>query len=90
MEVAGRKLEITRPEDGAKFALVDGMPQQRIACQVAENPDGARLWWFLDGVPVGESLGTRPFAVGMERGEHVISCSDADGSAASVRVTVAP
>ena len=90
VEVAGRKLEITRPEDGAKFALVDGMPQQRIACQVAENPDGARLWWFLDGVPVGESLGTRPFAVGMERGEHVISCAAEDGSAASVRVTVDP
>ena len=88
VEVSESRLEITRPDDGAKFALVEGMPRQRIACQVAENPDGARLWWFLDGIPVGESVGTRPFTVEMARGEHVISCSAADGSAASVRITV--
>ena len=88
VEISGARLEITRPEDGARFALVEGMPQQRIACQTAGNPATRRLWWFLDGTPVGESLGTRPFTVEMSRGGHVISCASADGGAAAVHVTV--
>ena len=88
LEITGSRLEITRPEDGARFTLVEGMPQQRIACQVAENPDTRRLWWFLDGTPVGESLGARPFTMEMSKGAHVISCACAEGEAASVHVTV--
>ena len=88
VEVPSRKLEIARPEDGSRFTLVEGVPQQRIACQVAENPSDSRLWWFLDGTPAGESLGTRAFTIDMDRGEHVISCSTSDGTAASTSIIV--
>ena len=81
-------LSISRPEDGAVFVLVDGMPQQGIACQAAGNPDGAPLWWFVDGAPVGESEGSRPFVAEMSAGEHVISCANEAGVSASVRVKV--
>ena len=87
-EIPENGLEIASPEDGARFTLVDGVPQQRIACQVVDNPDDRKLWWFVDGVPVGESLGVRPFTIAMDKGEHVISCAASDGSSASVQVTV--
>jgi len=88
IEVSARRLEIARPEDGSRFKLVEGMPQQRIVCQVLENPADSRLWWFLDGTPAGESLGTGAFTIGMDRGEHEISCSTSTGSTASVSVIV--
>jgi len=64
------------------------MPQQGIVCQAAGNPDGAPLWWFVDGAPAGESEGSRPFKVDMSAGEHVISCATEDGVSASVNITV--
>ena len=54
------KLAISRPEDGAVFRLVSGAMDQRIVCQVAGNPAGAKLWWFVDGRPAGESAGLQP------------------------------
>ena len=82
------QLEISRPEDGAVFQLVQGTLDQRIVCQVTGNPDGARLWWFVDGRLAGESVGARPMTVPMAPGAHVISCSTDEGVAASVSVTV--
>ena len=82
------RLEISRPEDGAVFHLVQGALDQRIVCQVTGNPEGARLWWFVDGRLAGESVGLQPMTVPMAAGAHVISCSTAEGVAASVSVTV--
>ncbi len=66
--------------------LVPGGPSQKIVCKVVGNPDGSRLWWFVDGATVGESTGTEPFAVEMAPGEHEIACSTAEGVSASVTV----
>ena len=85
---AAGALAIARPEDGATFRRVPGGIRQRIVCQVAGNPDGARLWWFVDGVPAGESLGLVPFVVASEPGRHVIACATAEGVSATVSVDV--
>ena len=81
-------LAILRPEDGATFRLVPAAARQGIVCKVSGNPNGSRLWWFVDGAPVGESEGAAPHAVDVQAGEHVITCSTADGRSASVRVKV--
>ena len=83
-------LTILRPEEGATFRLVAGTLLQGIVCRVAGNPDKQRLWWFADGRPVGESVGAAPFPVDLNEGEHVISCSTADGDTAAVRVVIQP
>lgn len=83
------ELAILRPEDGATFRLVAGSLRQGIVCRVAGNPEGRRLWWFVDGSPAGESVGTAHFAIDLREGEHVISCSTADGVSASASVRVA-
>ena len=82
------KLAISKPEDGAVFRLVGGAMDQRIVCQVAGNPAGAKLWWFVDGRPAGESAGLQPMALPMEAGEHEITCSTEEGVSATVRVRV--
>ena len=82
------KLAISRPENDAVFRLVSGAMDQRIVCQVAGNPAGAKLWWFVDGRSAGESVGLQPMALPMEVGKHEISCSTAEGVSATVRVRV--
>ena len=82
------KLAISRPENDAVFCLVRGAMDQRIVCQVVGNPAGAKLWWFVDGRPAGESVGLQPMTLPMEVGQHEISCSTAEGVSSSVRVKV--
>jgi len=86
--VAGGKLALASPEDGAVYELVAGMKQQRIVCRVLNNGRDSRLWWFVDGVACGESTGGEPFPLEMSVGEHRITCSTAGGDTASVTVTV--
>lgn len=83
-------LSILKPENGAKFVLVNSSMKQRIVCKVAGNPAGGRLWWFVDGAPTGETVGTAPFVADMTAGTHEIACSTAEGVSASVTVHVVP
>ena len=82
------RLAIRAPQDDAEFHLVPGLDQQRIVCSVVGNVEGGALWWFVDGAPVGETVGNAPFAWEPTPGAHVISCATADGITASVRVRV--
>ena len=82
------KLSISKPENDATFCLVPGLPQQRVACQVVGNVPDGRLWWFVDGVPAGETTGLAPFTWTPEAGTHVVSCSTAEGVSSSVRIHV--
>ena len=83
-----RRLAIRRPEDGAVFRLLPGVANQKVVCHVAGNVEGGRLWWFVDGRPKGETLGSAAFAWEPEPGGHRISCATSDGVSASVRVKV--
>ena len=47
-----------------------------------------RLWWTVDGVAAGESVGNAPFAVKMTEGRHAIVCATASGETAEVVVDV--
>ena len=84
----GSALAISRPEDGAVFKVVPGGIRQRIVCQVAGNPAGSRLWWFVDGQPAGESVGSEPFAVEPTPGRHAVTCTTASGDSATVTIQV--
>ena len=81
-------LAIAKPERDAVFRLVPGGPRQRLVATVVGNPDGRRLWWFIDGAPVGETVGTQPFVSDMTPGRHVIVCAAADGESAETSVLV--
>ena len=83
-----KELSLLKPEDGATFKIVPGSLDQRIVCQVGEVAPGTRLWWFVDGALMGESVGRTPFPIAMTPGEHVVTCTTADGTAASATVKV--
>ena len=74
-----------RPESTPYQAL---QLQQQIVCQVAGNPEGAKLWWFVDGRPAGESVGLQPMALPMTVGAHEVTCATAEGVSSTVRVMV--
>ena len=82
------KLSISKPENDATFCLVPGLAQQRVVCQVVGNVEEGPLWWFVDGVPSGETKGLAPFAWDPSPGTHVISCATPEGISSSVRVHV--
>lgn len=84
---AGR-LAVAKPEDGAEFTMVDGMPQQRIVCRAAGCAAGEKLWWFVDGAPAGNSEGATAATVAMTPGEHIVTCANAEGVSASSRFSV--
>ena len=84
----GERLAILRPEDGATFHLVSGAMRQGVVCRVAGNPDGRRLWWFVDGNPAGETVGNAPFVAELGVGRHVLVCATATGELAEVGVTM--
>ena len=82
------RLAIRKPQDDAEFHLVPGLAQQRVVCTVVGNVESGVLWWFVDGAPAGETVGSAPFAWEPTPGAHVISCATVDGVTASVRVRV--
>ena len=82
------KLTIARPENGAEFCLVPGVPQQKIVCQVIGNSSSSRLWWFVDGAAVAETTGLDPFVLDLGEGKHSVVCSTADGEVSEVTFTV--
>ena len=88
LEDGDSRLQISRPEDGAMFVLVPGMKQQRIVCQAIGCASDERLWWFVDGSPVGETAASGQLIIEMTPGEHVVSCATAVGASASSRLTV--
>ena len=84
-EACGR-LSISKPENDAVFCLAQGAEVQAVVCQAVGGKAGERLWWFADGKAVGESSGSRPFAVELGRGDHVVTCATDDGTTSSVLV----
>ena len=83
-----RRLSVQKPEEGAEFRLVKGLANQRIVCRAVGNVADGRLWWFVDGRPVGETTGAQPFAWTPEPGEHSLTCATDEGVSASVRFRV--
>lgn len=88
VKLAAPRLSLLKPEDGARFVCVPGMRQQQIVCQATGNGAKETLWWFVDGLAKGETVGTDPFVLDMETGDHIISCANAEGDSAEAKVSV--
>ena len=80
--------KIVSPEDGAKFHLVGNGLSEQIVFRVVNVKEGENLWWFVDGVCRGETLGHNPFVLQMEKGEHSVIAVNAIGESAEVQLTV--
>ena len=79
---------IVKPANGSEFKLVESAARQQLVCRVTGNPEGEKLWWFLDGAPVGETAGSEPLVLDLVPGRHRLSAVTADGTAAESSFTV--
>ena len=88
---AERRLCVAKPAEGAVVKLVPGVPRQKIVFAADGAADGERVWWFLDGTPIGETTGRRSLAVdtaSIEPGDHTATCATASGSTAQSSFSV--
>jgi len=81
-------LAILKPSEGAVFHTVPDALTQGVVCTVTGNGSEERLWWFADGIPVGETCGSSPFVWNPVPGEHELSCTTLAGATAQVHVRV--
>ena len=82
------RFKIVSPENGANFQLVEGALRERIVFRTHNVKEGDELWWFVDGVQCGKTVGSEPFVLQMEKGEHSVVAVNAAGESASVEVVV--
>jgi penicillin-binding protein 1C len=87
-ENQGDRFKILSPENGANFQLVEGALRERIVFRTHNVKEGEELWWFVDGVQCGKTVGLEPFVLQMEKGEHSVVAVNAAGESASVEVIV--
>jgi penicillin-binding protein 1C len=80
--------KIISPENGANFQFVEGALRERIVFRTHNVKEGEELWWFVDGVQCGKTVGLEPFVLQMEKGEHSVVALDAAGESAAVKVVV--
>lgn len=82
------RLEIASPDADSVLTLVRGVRQQKVVCRTNGNRQGERLWWFMNGVPCGESAGSEPLVLDMAVGRHELVCTTATGRSAETRFEV--
>ena len=87
-EIQDGSFKILSPESGANFQLVDGALCERIVFRTHNVKEGEELWWFVDGVQCGKTVGSEPFVLQMEKGEYSVVALDAAGESAAVKVVV--
>jgi penicillin-binding protein 1C len=83
-ECANKVFKIISPENDAKFQLVGGTLLERIVFRTVDVKDDEILWWFVDGVQCGKTVGSEPFIYEMEEGAHFVLAVSAAGDSSKI------
>ena len=85
-ETKSHILKIISPVPGASYFVAPFDKERKIPMKT----EGAvnRVWWYVDGEYVGNSLPGNTFFYSMPDGEHLVSAADSNGKTASVNVKV--
>lgn len=83
-ECANEGFKIISPENDAKFQLVGGTLRERIVFRTVDVKDDEILWWFVDGVQCGKTVGSEPFVYEMEEGAHSVLAVSAAGDSSKI------
>ena len=81
-------LRILHPAPDARYRLAPHLPAsiQRIDLQAAAaTPE---LFWFVNDLCVGRSTPSAPLSWQLQRGRHLITCSDRQGNSDRVQIEV--
>ncbi|MBQ7667111.1 MAG: hypothetical protein IJS46_03860, partial [Kiritimatiellae bacterium] len=81
-------LAIASPQNGAVFAPAAAEVSQGVVFSAANNPDGEKLWWIVDGRFIGETQGGGKLAATLPPGTHEAVCASMDETSAPVSFEV--
>lgn len=80
---------IAEPADQSVYRIIPGIPSQAIAAHAGKVTETEALWWFLDAVAIGTTLGSNRLIIQPPaKGVHRLTCATAEGRSASVAFTV--
>ncbi|MBP5510421.1 MAG: penicillin-binding protein 1C [Kiritimatiellae bacterium] len=72
------RLAILQPADRSVYKWLKGIPGQAVTVKPANVAPGERVWWYVDGIPHGETEGDEMFLLEdgeITLGDHTISCA---------------
>lgn len=78
---------IVSPQQGSEYRIVDTLPSA-VQTLNLEAVASTELYWFIDGELVGRSRGTAPVTWPLRPGRHTVACTDAQGRADRVTISV--
>ncbi len=83
--IAGTAPVILSPTEDTVYYIRDGVPlaQQKIQLSASASNRTQELFWFLDGELIFKGNAEQPYWLTPIKGEHVITCVDAEGRSAS-------
>ena len=83
--IAGTAPVILSPTEDTVYYIRDGVPleQQKIQLSASDSNRTQQLFWFLDGELIFKGDAEQPYWLTPVKGEHVITCVDAEGRSAS-------
>ena len=83
--VAGTAPVILSPAQDTVYYIRDGIPieNQKIQLSASTSNRTQQLFWFLDGELIFNGDAEQPYWLTPVKGEHVITCVDAEGRSAS-------
>ena len=83
--VAGTAPVILSPAQDTVYYIRDGIPieNQKIQLSASTSNRTQQLFWFLDGELIFKGDAEQPYWLTPVKGEHVITCVDAEGRSAS-------
>ncbi len=90
--IAGSAPVILSPTEDTVYYIRDGVPleQQKIQLSASTSNRTQQLFWFLDGELIFKGNAGQPHWLTPVKGEHVLTCVDAEGRSASrpLRISV--
>ena len=83
--IAGTAPVILSPTEDTVYYIRDGVPleQQKIQLSASTSSRTQQLFWFLDGELIFKGNAGQPHWLTPVKGEHVLTCVDAEGRSAS-------
>ena len=83
--IAGTAPVILSPAQDTVYYIRDGIPieNQKIQLSASTSNRTQQLFWFLDGELIFKGDAEQPYWLTPVKGEHVITCVDAEGRSAS-------
>ena len=83
--IAGTAPVILSPTKDTVYYIRDGVPleQQKIQLSASASNRTQQLFWFLDGELIFKGNAGQPYWLTPVKGEHVITCVDAEGRSAN-------